>query len=292
MTIDSENVLSKQIQDSFHSADRRLPAYKEILPFFKNLFVLQEEAIPNTRPDAIPNTTELIEAKLDGGFPLMDRQDVPMDLPAAISLLKALLVEAEEANRKMREAAATINTIMQSDGDDIEHGFDLVMTGDQEGVKRLGEKIGIDQEMLTFFLYNSLFPSIAHHTRQLAEQHDINANWGKGSCPICGGLPNLSYLSEGGQRFLICHFCRHQWPIRRILCPHCGVSDADEVGYLFVEEEKAYRIYTCDACHAYIKTVDTRELSHAFYPPLENIITTHLDLHALDMGYQSKIHGV
>lgn len=292
MTIDSENVLPKQIQDSFQRAASRLPAYEQILPFFKTLFVLQEEAVHSTWPDVIPITPELMQAKLDGEFPLMDRHHAPMDQPAAISLLKALLSEAEKTNPKMRDAAATISAIVEGAGDDIEHGFDLVMAGDQEGVKRLGEKIGVDQEMLTFFLYNSLFPSIAQHARQLSEQHDINANWGKGNCPICGGRPNLSYLSDSGQRFLVCHFCRHQWPIRRILCPHCGGSDADTIGYFFVEEEKAYRVYTCDACKTYIKTVDTRELSHAFYPPLENIITTHLDLHALELGYQSEIENL
>lgn len=292
MNIDSENVLPEQIQDSVQSAAGRLPAYEQILPFFKTLFVLQAKALLTTWPDAIPYTPELMQAKLDNGFPLMDRHNVPTDLPAAIALLKALLSEAKTANPKMRDAAATIKAIMDGDGDAIERGFSLVMAGDRERVKRLGEKIGVDPEMLTFFLYNSLLPSITHHVRQLCEQQDINEDQGRGSCPICDGLPNLSYLSDSGQRFLICHFCRHQWPIVRILCPHCGGSDADTIGYFFVEGEKAYRVYTCGACNTYIKTVDTRELSHAFYPPLENIITTHLDLHALEMGYQSEIRNI
>lgn len=277
----------QEINHSFQDAVGRLPAYKQILPFFETVYTLQEAAVSTTRPDAITMTPELLQAKLEGQFPLMDRQQVHTDLPAAMRLLKALIAEVDQSNDKMRDAAATIKSTLESDGDAIERGFHLVMTDDSEGLERLGNQIGVDKDLLTFFLYNSLFPSIAQHERSLSTQHHINDNQDKGSCPICGGMPDLSFLSESGQRFLACGFCRHQWPIKRILCPHCGCTDTEAISYFFVEEEKAYRVYTCDACKTYIKTVDTRELSRVFFPPLEGIITTHLDLHAQQMGYQS-----
>lgn len=287
MTIEDQKTLLTTIHQSFDAAAKRLPAYEKILPFFKALFSMQEQAIQTTWPESVIISPELLKAKREGEFPLMDRHQAHADEPAALNLLEAILAESEKANPQMSDGAEVIKSLLEGDGDEIERGFDMVMADDQQGLEQLGKQIGIGKEILIFFLYNSLFPSIAQHERQLSQEHAINGDWGKGSCPICGGSPHLSFLAENGQRLLVCHFCRHQWPIKRILCPHCGNNDTESVSYFFVEEEKAYRVYTCDACKTYIKTVDVRELPHAFYPPLENIITTHLDLHATQMGYHS-----
>lgn len=290
MTNDPIKPIPEQIHHSFQDAVSKLPAYKQILPFFETLYTLQETAVSTTWPDPPTITPELLKAKLDGDFPLMDRDQIHMDLPAALRLLEAILQQTDQANPELMAAAATLQSCLERGGDAIERGFHLVMTNNMDGLARLGEEISVDKEMLFFFLYNSLFPSIAQHERLLSAQHEINNNKSNGSCPVCGGIPSMSFLSETGKRFLVCHFCRHQWSIQRILCPNCGSSNTEKISYLFFEEEKTYRVYTCDGCKTYIKTVDVRELERVFYPPLEDIITTHLDLHAQQMGYQSITH--
>ena len=84
---------------------------------------------------------------------------------------------------------------------------------------------------------------------------------------------------------LVCGFCRHQWPIQRIQCPYCGNQDSHGVIFFFSDSEPAYRVYTCKDCKMYIKTVDTRRLSRPFYPPLEAIVTAHLDLKTRGLGF-------
>ena len=61
------------------------------------------------------------------------------------------------------------------------------------------------------------------------------------------------------------------------------------MGYHISEHDKAHRIDTCDRCKNYIVNVDTRQLSRDFYPPLEAIVSTHLDIKAEQMGYQRAV---
>lgn len=287
MANEHQKPMPELIHHSFQNAARQLPAYEQILPFFESVYTLQEAALSTTWPDTITLTPEILKAKLEGDFPLVDRQEAPMDHAAAVRLLEAIVAESDKATPTLRDASHIIKAALESNTEIIERGFHLVLSGNANGLAQLGEQIGIDIEVLHFFFYNSLFPSVAQHERLLSAQHDITPHKDRRQCPICGGAPSLSFLSENGARFLICSFCRHQWSIKRILCPHCGSGETESITYFFVEEEKAYRVYTCDGCKTYIKTVDVRELARPFYPPLENIITTHLDMQAQQMGFQS-----
>jgi len=147
--------------------------------------------------------------------------------------------------------------------------------------------LSMDVSILLFFLYHSTWPSIARQAALITDRFEIETDWDQGYCPVCGSSPGLAFLAENGGRVLVCEFCRHQWPFKRILCPSCGNDDSNSINYFFNEGEPTYRVYTCDACKKYIKTVDTRRLSRPFYSPLEGIVTTHLDMKAQEMGYQS-----
>jgi FdhE protein len=74
----------------------------------------------------------------------------------------------------------------------------------------------------------------------------------------------------------------------RLGCLFCDNSDQELMEYLYTEEEKGYRIDVCKKCKKYIKTVDTREISHAIVPPLDDIATMHLDIIAEEEGYKRE----
>src|SRR6185503_4087797 len=75
-------------------------------------------------------------------------------------------------------------------------------------------------------------------------------------CPRCGGLPQLSILTEGasapdaiadsGGRSLQCANCLHCWPFRRVRCASCGEEDEAKLGYFRSEEFAHLRIDSCD----------------------------------------------
>ena len=57
-------------------------------------------------------------------------------------------------------------------------------------------------------------------------------------------------------------------------------------GLIFFE---AYRVDLCDQCKGYIKTVDSRKLDYEPDLSLEDIVTIHLDIHALKKGYKRPV---
>jgi len=275
------------VHDSFQAAVDSLPTYQHMLPFFESLFTLQEAAVAVTSAEPVEITPEVRAARLEGHLPLMERGCLPYDKAAALDLLQVICREAATATAQLAAGAEAINTGLEQKNGAIERGLDLFMGADQQGIHDLSTELSMDESILIFFLYHSTWPSIARHVDLMMDSIHAAKNWDQGYCPVCGGQPSLAFLTENGARILVCEFCRHQWPFKRILCPSCGTTDAKSISYFFSEEEKTYRVYTCDACKKYIKTVDTRQLTRPFYPPLESIVTVHLDLQARQMGYQS-----
>ncbi len=276
----------KKIHDCFQKAAKSQPAYQKMLPFFENLYELQESAIAVTHPKSLDGPLAAPEPQKEHGAPLIDRKDFSIDTESAIRLLGDICQTARNEGPKMSHAADILTACIENDDPIILHGFDRFLSNDGDSLQALCQELGIDQPMLTFLVYHSIWPSLASHVEHFEKHNCIDPQWSHPHCPICGSAPNLAYLSENGKRFLVCGFCRHDWPVQRIICPYCRNDSPESISYFYSEEEKAYRVYTCAQCQKYIKTVDTRELSRQFYAPLESLMTLHLDLQAESNGYR------
>jgi len=279
------NALLKEIHQSFQHAAHSQPAYKEMLPFFENLFEMQEAAVDDAHPDVPGQATAMSKLRKRTTTPILERRKISIDMPAAQRLFKVLCEAAQTASPKLAHAASVLSACLQSRQDIIKRGFECIGSSDQAALQTLSEDLGIDKDILIFFLYHSIWPSVARHVQSFSNEQLVRMEWQEGFCPICGSTPNLAYLADNGKRFLVCGFCRYQWAFNRIKCPYCANEHAETMGYFFNEEEKAYRVHFCDSCHQYIKTVDTRLLARDFYPPLEDLMTIHLDLQAEQRGY-------
>jgi FdhE protein len=288
MTADRANNL-EHIHQSFQAAAQSLPAYAHILPFFETLFTLQEAAVAMAHPDpaALPQDTR--EKRIKSRLPLLDRAHIPYDGPAAVSLLLAICREADTATFQLAEGGAAIISDLRKKSGAVQRGLRLFMDADHQGLQALSAALKMDASILSFFLYHGVWPSVARQVEWIRDKHILNKiQWDQGGCPICGSPPDLGFLAENGGRRLVCGFCRHQWPFQRIRCPHCGNQDSHSIIFFFNDPEPAYRVYTCKVCRMYIKMVDTRRLSRPFYPPLERIVTSHLDLKTRQLGFKNQ----
>lgn len=109
-------------------------------------------------------------------------------------------------------------------------------------------------------------------------------------CPFCGGAPQLSILqsagdADGGGRQLQCATCFTAWPLRRVLCAHCGEEDERRLGYYHTAAFDHLRVDACDTCRHYLKTVDLTRLGLAV-PVVDEVAGAPLDLWAIEQGYQ------
>lgn len=112
--------------------------------------------------------------------------------------------------------------------------------------------------------------------------------WRRGYCPVCGGWPDFAMLDrDRGANWLLCSRCDAIWLFLRLKCCFCNSSDSNVLGY-YTDEQQVYRLYTCDNCKGYIKTIDLRQTIPDVLLPLERIVTLALDKQAYQLGYQAK----
>jgi formate dehydrogenase maturation protein FdhE len=109
--------------------------------------------------------------------------------------------------------------------------------------------------------------------------------WRRGYCPVCGGAPDFAALdAETGARHLLCSRCNSQWLYHRLGCPFCGTTEYAKLFY-YPDEDGVYRLYVCQGCRRYLKTIDLREVQGEVLLPVERITTVAMDAAARSEGY-------
>jgi FdhE protein len=130
----------------------------------------------------------------------------------------------------------------------------------------------------------ALRPYLERAAEQLVGRIGL-ANWKQGFCPVCGGEPDFASLDEvSGARRLLCSRCTTEWGFKRIACPFCGTTDHTKLSY-FPLHDGLYRLYVCQECRRYLKTIDLRQADREVLLPLERITTLALDIAARSEGY-------
>jgi len=114
---------------------------------------------------------------------------------------------------------------------------------------------------------------------------------GDTGCPRCGGLPQVSYLSESpealvsGPRMLQCCRCAESWVHPRMTCVGCGEQTTAKLP-IFADAERFphLRADGCESCRRYIITVDLRKDAEAV-PVVDELIALPLDLYVQERGF-------
>lgn len=152
----------------------------------------------------------------------------------------------------------------------------------------MAEKSQTAAEFFIFSIDNALRPVL----RLIAEsyQSDLAAEdfqWIiPNQCPICGAKSHFSRLrQEDGQRIMFCDRCFSEWKTHYLYCVHCGNDYPNDINYISVEGDDAYRAYICKKCQGYLKTYDERSAGKSVDLYIANIETIYLDLLAQEKGY-------
>jgi FdhE protein len=107
--------------------------------------------------------------------------------------------------------------------------------------------------------------------------------WAHGTCPLCGGEPDLSLITPAAERLLICSRCTSRWPFHQLACPFCGNDDRQKLTS-FATRDGWYRLTACDVCQRYVKAFDGRNATRAVMPAVDSIATLPLDAAAAQRG--------
>ena len=129
-------------------------------------------------------------------------------------------------------------------------------------------------------------PLLQACARGLASQ--IPASWWEGYCPVCGAWPVVAeYTGLERKRQLRCGRCGTGWAIPLLRCVFCDEIQHDNLAYLAPEEgEQTRRVEVCQTCKGYLKGVTTVRPSAAWSILIDDLMTVHLDVAALERGYR------
>ncbi len=268
--------------DRMAEVSRKRTAYRALMGFYERLFRERERCAQNLALSAPKVDLRIMTLKARGGFPILDKSGVTLDMDVLTSLFISLLKISREKNP---EAVADIGYFFQRKNIEVSTVIQSVWNGDLEFMG--GERQELrDPFLLYFLLIESLKPVYTRYA-QILQEHLKNVRWEQGYCPICGELPPISEVAERGTcKNLFCVYCETLWPFQPASCPFCRKEEETSRKRLYMGGEREYYLEVCDECQKYIKVVDTDVIGKPVPLDVENIATIHLDMVAQQEGFE------
>jgi len=232
---------------------------------------------------------KIIRERLDAGFPLVDRGDMPL-MPAR-AFNEAFTTLARMVSIQRDGAAGTVQLHRILDGlakgkFDPEPLAAQLLCGDAGRTAEEAKRLDVEEPIFEFLISAGLRAVALIWSAAFSPWIQKDA-WYQCTCPVCGSFPSLAEIrGEEGRRFLLCSLCAFEWPIVRIGCPICGNHEQDRLRYFYIEGAlSGYRVEVCESCRNYIKALDLRSAGRAPLLVAEEIKTVDLDLLANEEGY-------
>jgi FdhE protein len=281
------DVTESQIHQTAEALEKIRPTYAPLIQFYSRVFMAQALSGTglNQAPIIIDAATLLL--KRENEMPLISPDQFNIDLESAEKLMDKICRLAVAHAPKLAQAGEDLADRLSGDSKekpDLEALFSALL--DSRDITDLADKTGISVDALGFFGFSAMSPSIQANAAQLGAYLKETAEMGQGYCPICGSQPDLSFLGESGDRRACCSLCNHIWETKRMGCLFCDSTDREDQHYFYSKEEPEFRVYCCDHCKHYLKTVDTRQIGRRFFPKLEKVTPLHLDIQAREKGYR------
>jgi len=267
--------------------EKRRPSHKEILEFFKDIIKQQYKIKPLIKVEPVDINEETARHQMREGFPLIDKNEIKLDMDSATALFKNICMVLQRKNKKIAPVTKRIKQAIRKKEIDLQELFKKIAAGDKEYLDSIGEKIELEKWLLLFLAKSSINPVLEAYADKLKGYVEQDS-WWRNYCPVCGSEPMMAELRmDAGERFLQCSSCGFQWRFKRLTCPFCGNADNKKLRHFYIEKEgKAHRVDVCEECKKYIKTIDLRELREEVAPIVEDIGTLHLDIIAQKEGYK------
>lgn len=253
----------------------------DLFSFYKEIFTAQEKAFGKLQDNS------------GGGLPV--RNDNPPFLkPESINLSEEIISILKDLIDEISGIVVKTNPGMDFTAltdaftDMAEESAVKLLSHDYDFFEKRATDMKLDISELLFMIHNTLKPLLVKWRVDAGLTAD-KEEWAEGRCPFCGYLPDFSKIIESKEnmRKLHCSLCEEEWEFPRLKCHSCGTDEQESLGYYEFEDDAGYRVYYCDQCKSYIKSLSIPKLREdsGFDLAVEDVITGFLDSTMMSKGY-------
>lgn len=263
--------------------------------------LLIRTSLSSARPaeaQAFPLPREHLVVRIREGVPLLHDQPVSLDVHFAADLFSRLVNALQD--RQNDDLQTRLDALVEATTGgriDPERLFGEAFVQHQDHLAEIAIQAAVDPELLLTIAGQSVAPLLRAYAARLdalIERTDDGAPdgaaWTRGYCPVCGGWPLLGEL-RGVElaQWLRCTACGSAWRTQRLACPYCANHGYRSLGTLTVEGEQRFRIAVCERCKGYLKVCNAFDPAPAELLALEDVVSLHLDVAAIERGYHRPI---
>lgn len=259
------------------------PEYTDAIELYGAIMEAQQTALAEAACAMEEIGPAEIEARLAMGDPLVDALSLPIDGAAYRDLVKKICEAVGAARPGGSPSCALLASWDGLSDSRVAAVRDAVLKKDDLGFEPAGETGESDLEVARSILWEGLAPFYRVCGSILTSGIE-QSSWMRGYCPVCGGAPLMGIFRQDDGLWLVeCSLCHTLWNLQRAACPFCYETQG-KLDYLYVDGDRSRRVNYCTACRKYVKTVDSRNDEEQKLLPLEDILTTNLDLAAEKEG--------
>ena len=221
------------------------------------------------------------------GVPLVTGRELTLDWDLFAGLFEQICRTGREQREDLAESFEELAATPRDDPKQLRAWVAHFMA---EGA--LGEDAD-PSGLIAFLLTHTLRPFLRRYADAYASLVD-ESGWKRGYCPVCGGRPDMASLGSSrrnslsdekeGARYLLCSRCDNEWYYSRVGCPFCEEQDHAKISY-YPEEKGPHRLYVCESCKRYLKTIELGAAGGQVLLPVERVLTAGMDLSAREAGY-------
>jgi FdhE protein len=273
------------------------PAMTGLIRPFVDLFFHKAQCIAHLITHARPGDFKGFHDRLLSGIPVftslpLDSWQEPLEmasgwmLPAIGETFPAVGGDIETITAAYRDGNLQLVCLAEE-----------YLSGSFKHYESAAQSIGVSADTLAFVMGTVLSTTLGAFVPKIGPDME-DVPWSKGNCPICGVLPSVSFLAKpsgnageflkdsGGQKFLHCGLCGHNWRINRHNCPVCDNVDADLRVYLATQDHPGERVDICRKCGLYLPCIDLRERDAMPHLDTAAVCMVHLDILAQQQGFK------
>ncbi|MDZ4165839.1 MAG: formate dehydrogenase accessory protein FdhE [Smithellaceae bacterium] len=263
----------QNILEHLHKARNAHPPLEALFHFYEQLFQLQfafKSRLKEINHNTYRVDKEIDLARLASGIPQVSFDELEMEAAPFIDLYRdiAALLIGHTGYLPPENGEPQPETILARAREILDSRAPLVGAGQPTDAIRAAS--GLVLAPYLQLACERIMPRIKQD------------EWHRGYCPVCGGVPSFAVLyAEPGFRTLLCSRCNGEWRFLRVGCPFC--LERDQQTY-YPGEEGGYRLYICEACQRYLKSLEMPGSGSERCLPVESLATVAMDVAAREKG--------